>query len=81
MIVFTGDTYHARVSIIERSNGSYPSFLRIFSYIVEDDYITDDENISRITKIQLCKHNCNFFYEYEHGGASLHKSSNRIRYE
>ena len=49
MIVFTGDTYHTGVSSIERSNGSHPSFLRIFSYIVDDDYITDDENISRIT--------------------------------
>ena len=61
MIVFTGDTYHTGVSSIERSNGSHPSFLRIFSYIVDDDYITDDENISRITQSQLCKLNCKTF--------------------
>ena len=58
MIVFTGYTYYAGVSSIERSNGSYPSFLRIFSYIVEDDYITDDENINRLLQCQLCKQNC-----------------------
>ena len=58
MIVFTGDTYHAGVSSIERSNGRYPSFLRFFSYIIEDDYITDNENISRISQSQLCKPNC-----------------------
>ena len=55
MIVFIGDTYHAGVSSIERSNGSYPSFLRIFSYIVEDDYITDDENISILNKVNYVK--------------------------
>ena len=58
MIVFTGDTYHAGIGSIERSNGSYPSILRIFSYIVEDDYITDDENIIIIKQSQLFKHNC-----------------------
>ena len=55
MIVFTGDTYHAGVSIIERNNSSYPLFLRIFSYIVEDDYVTDDKNISVLKQSQLCK--------------------------
>ena len=58
MIVFTGDTYHAGVSSIERSNGSYPSFLRIFSYVLEDVYVTDDENISVLKQSQLCKQNC-----------------------
>ena len=46
MIVFTGDTYHAGVSSIERSNGNYPSFLQTFSYTIEDDYITDNANIT-----------------------------------
>ena len=38
VIVFTGDTFHARVSTFERRNDSYLSNLRIFSYIVEDDF-------------------------------------------
>ena len=38
MIVFTGDTYNSGVSTFERRNGSYPSNLRIFSYIVEDNF-------------------------------------------
>ena len=58
MIIFTGDTYHVGFSSIERSNGSYPSFLRIFSYIVEDDYTTDNENITKISQNQLCKPTC-----------------------
>ena len=58
MIVFTGDTYHTGVSSIERNNSSYPLFLRIFIYIVEDDYVTDDENISVLKQSQLCKQNC-----------------------
>ena len=49
IIVFTGDTCHVGVSSIERSNSRYPSFLRIFSYIVEDDYFSDDENITKIS--------------------------------
>ena len=58
MIVFTGDTYHAGVSSFDRRDGGYPSFLRIFSYIVEENYVTDDENISRLSQNQLCKQNC-----------------------
>ena len=58
MIVFTGDTYHAGVSSFDRRDGGYPSFLRIFSYIVEENYVTDDENISSLSQNQLCKQSC-----------------------
>ena len=54
MILFTGDTYHAGGSTIERRNGSYPSNLRIFSYIVEDMFLSDDENIKAIKGNMLC---------------------------
>ena len=50
MILFTGDMFHAGVSNFERRNGSYPSNLRIFSYIVEDDYLSCNENITSIEK-------------------------------
>ena len=53
MILFTGDTYHAGVSSFGRINGSYPSFLRIFSYIVEEDYISNEENIIRLPQMKL----------------------------
>ena len=58
MIVFTGDTYHAGVKSFDRRDGGYPSFLRIFSYIVEENYVTDDENISSLSQNQLCKPSC-----------------------
>ena len=40
LILSTGDSFHAGVSTFERSNGTYPSNLRIFSYIVENEYIS-----------------------------------------
>ena len=57
MILFTGDTYHAGGSTFERRNGSYPSNLRIFSYIVEDNFVSDNENIKSIKGNMLCT-NC-----------------------
>ena len=54
MIVFTGDTYHSGVSTFERRNGSYPSNLRIFSYIVEDNFLSVDEDIKAIKGNMLC---------------------------
>ena len=54
MIVFTGDTYHAGVSTFERRDGSYPSNLRIFSYIVEDNFLSDNENIQSVQNNMLC---------------------------
>ena len=57
MILFTGDTYHAGVSTFERRNGSYPSNLRIFGYIVEDNFVSDNENIKSIKGNMLCT-NC-----------------------
>ena len=54
MIVFTGDTIHSGVSTFERRNGSYPSNLRIFSYIVEDNFLSVDEDIKSIKGNMLC---------------------------
>ena len=57
VIIFTGDTFHARVSTFERRNGSYPSNLRIFSFIVEYNVLSDNENITSIKGNMLCT-NC-----------------------
>ena len=54
MILFTGDTFHAGVSTFERRNDSYPSNLRIFSYIVEDNFLSVNENITLIKGNMLC---------------------------
>ena len=57
MIIFTEDTYHAGVSTFEWRNVSYPSNLRIFSYIVEETILSDNENIKSIKGNTLCT-NC-----------------------
>ena len=57
MILFTGDTFHVGVNTFERRNGRYPSNLRIFSYIVEDDFLSINENITSIKGNMLCT-NC-----------------------
>ena len=54
MITFTGDTIHTGVSTFERRNGSYPSNLRIFTYIVEDNYLSGDKNNTSIKRNMLC---------------------------
>ena len=54
IILFIGDTFHAGVSTFERRNGNYPSNLRIFSYIVEDDFLSINENITSIKGNMLC---------------------------
>ena len=46
LILFTGDTFHAGVSTFHRTDGSYPSNLRLFSYIVEKEYLTGNEDIT-----------------------------------
>ena len=57
MILFTGDTFHTGVSTFERHNVSYPSNLRIFSYIVEDVFLSINGNITSINGNMLCT-NC-----------------------
>ena len=58
LILFTEDAFHTAVSKFERGNGSYPSNLRNFSYIVENEYITGDENI--ISLNQKNNYNANY---------------------
>ena len=61
LILFTGDTFHAGISTWERDNCSYPSNLRIFSYIVENEYITEDENTTSLLQQMFCKQICQIF--------------------
>ena len=48
LILFTGDTFHAGLSTFHIVDGSYPSNLRLFGYIVEKEYITVNEDITLI---------------------------------
>ena len=57
ILLFTADTFHAGVSTFEKCNGSYSSNLHIFSYIVEEDILSINENITLIKGDMLCT-NC-----------------------
>ena len=48
LILFTGDTFHAWLSTFHIADGSYPSNLRLFEYIVEKEYKTGNEDITLI---------------------------------
>ena len=58
MIVFAGDTFHAGVSSYGRRDGNYPSNLRLFSYIVEKDYLSENEDITTLKTSMLCSNSC-----------------------
>ena len=58
LVLFLGDNFHAGVSIFERGNSRYLSNLRIFSYIYENKYITEDENITSLKQQLFCKVSC-----------------------
>ena len=58
MIILAGDNFHAGVSTYERRNGSYPSNLRIFSYIVKNCFLSDNEDITAIQGSMLCSNCC-----------------------
>ena len=53
LILFTEDNLHVGFSIFHRVDGSYPSNRRLFSYIVEKEYITSNEDITSIQKNML----------------------------
>ena len=48
MIVFTSDTFHAGVKRYTKYGGNYLSHLRLFAYIVEDTYFSNDDFIETI---------------------------------
>ena len=50
MIVFSNDTFHAGVKSYAKYGGNYLSHLRLFSYIVEETFISFDESIEKFQK-------------------------------
>ena len=50
---------HAGVSTFHWVDGSYPSNLRLFTYIVEKEYITGNEDITLIQQQMFCQYHCN----------------------
>ena len=58
LILFTGDTFHAGVNTFHRADDSYSSNLWLFSYIVEKEYTTGNEDITSIQQKRFCQYHC-----------------------
>ena len=58
MIVFTSDTFHASVKLYERRDGVYPAHLWFFAYIVEYNYVSLSEDVSKMLIANKCDVNC-----------------------
>ena len=59
LILFTGDNFHGGVSTFHKAERSNPSDLRLFSYIVEKEYLTGNEDITSIQQNTICQYHCN----------------------
>ena len=57
LILFTEDNFHAGVITIEKGNSSYSSNFRFFSYIVENEHINRDDNITTLKPRMVCNAN------------------------
>ena len=55
MIVFTSDTFHAGLMPYDRK---FCGYFRIFIYIVEQEYVLIQDDISKIQENMKCKTNC-----------------------
>ena len=72
IIVFTNHTIHAGVKRYEKQGGMYSSHLRMFAYIVEQDYVQKTDCITKLLNDDKCIISCatcaslineNFHYE------------------
>ena len=59
MVLFTSDTFYAGVIPWDRKSGTYLSYLRILTYIVGQNYLSNKKYISSINKKTKCKSSCN----------------------
>ena len=57
LILFTEDNFHAGVITFEKGNSSYSSNFRFFSYIVENEHINRDDNITTLKPRMVCNAN------------------------
>ena len=86
LILFTGDTFHAGVSTFHRVDGRCPSNLRFFSYIVEKECLSGNEDITSIHPHLFCQYHCNISKSMQqqnihHPGHLVQSSLNKSRIE
>ena len=54
MIVFTNHTIHVGVKSYEKQGGMYSSYIRMFTYIIEQDYVRIRDDIIKLVKNNEC---------------------------
>ena len=54
MIVFTNHTINVGVKSYEKQGGMYSSYLRIFTYIIEQDYVQIRDDVIKLLKNNEC---------------------------
>ena len=72
MIVFTNNAFHAGVNSYERQGGNYLSHLRVFAYIVESEYVSIKDEVSKVLKTneyiptcETCEYMVNGIIQYK----------------
>ena len=63
MIFFTNHTIHVGIKSYGKQGGMYSSHLRMFAYIVEQDYVQIKDGITTLLKNDECIFSC-ATYEY-----------------
>ena len=58
MIMFTSDNVYAGVMSYDRKSGGYLPHLRIFAYIVQQEYVSIKYDISKMLETMKYKANC-----------------------
>ena len=54
MIVFTSETFHTIVKSYDQKSSSYLPQLRLFAYIVEQNYVSIRDEVSKILNTNKC---------------------------
>ena len=58
MIVFISHTIHIGIKTYEKQGGIYSSHLRMFAYIVEEDYVQTEVSITKLLADDKCHLSC-----------------------
>ena len=58
MIVFISDTFHTRVKTYEHQSGIYSPHLRLIAYIIENNYVSIEDDISKMLNDNKCIGTC-----------------------
>ena len=78
IIVFTSDIFHANLKSYEHKSCVYPAHLRIFACIIENNYVSITDEVSKMFNTNKCVENCP---TYEHmPNENIHDEGHILRY-